>query len=487
MTDLRPASLHPDTDPWRLNFHISAPRGLVNDPNGLIHWQGRTHVFFQLNPQGCNHANKAWGHVASTDLAHWQRLPTAISPTDPFDSHGCYSGSAVTDENGDMVLVYTGNVRNAAGERETYQCLARSTDGVHFDKLGPVIHGPLPGHTAHFRDPKVWRQDGAWWMVLGAQTEALQGTVLLLRSDDLSDWQLVAPILTAGRHGYMCECPDLFDLDGQSLLLFSEQRAAEDDRPASNIAGWVAGEIDLPSGTYRHGSFQRLDHGRDFYAPQSFLHPDGRRIMLGWMGLPEQDSAPSIAQGWFHCLTVPRELRMINGRLCQQPVDELSLLRGAETRLEGLEIRGRLDTALRGDSHELELSGISGALALELRADADGQVLLTLEPGRIRLAERDATGRETLLGSAELPQGAGHSLRILTDRSSIEVFVDQGEVVLSARIYPGAQAQGIALVSEAGARLAALSFWPMRSAWDNGQVKVVTTHPATARVEEVTK
>lgn len=477
----------PDADPWRPAFHISAPRGLVNDPNGLIHWRGRTHVFFQLNPQGCTHANKAWGHVASADLAHWQRLPVAISPTDWFDRNGCYSGSAVEDENGDMLLVYTGNVRNAAGERETYQCLARSQDGVHFDKLGPVIDGPLPGHTAHFRDPKVWRQDGAWWMVLGAQTKALLGTVLLLRSGDLRDWQLVAPILSAGAHGYMCECPDLFQLDGQSVLLFSEQRAARDGRPASNTAGWVAGQIDLNTGDYSHGPFQRLDHGRDFYAPQTFQHPDGRRIMLGWMGLPEQDSAPSVAHGWFHCLTVPRELRLINGQLCQQPVDELSALRGAETRLESLQIEGRMPTDLQGDCHELELSGISGALTVELRANAESRVALMLEPGQIRLVAHEATGRETLLGAAALPPGAGRVLRILTDRSSIEVFVDQGEITLGARIYPAAQARGIALTSKAGARIAALSFWPMRAAWDDQDDSIATGGPAEARIEEVTK
>lgn len=481
MTDLRPHA-----DPWRLNYHIAAPQGLVNDPNGLVFWRGQTHVFYQLNPAACTHANKAWGHVASRDLAHWQRLPVAISPTDWFDSHGCYSGSGIEDENGDMVLVYTGNVRNAAGERETYQCLARSSDGVHFEKLGPVIDGPLPGHTAHFRDPKVWHQDGSWWMVLGAQTEALHGTVLLLRADDLTDWHLVAPILAAGAHGYMCECPDLFQLDGKTVLAFSEQRAAQDGRPASNIAGWVTGEIDLASGDYSHGPFQRLDHGRDFYAPQSFLHPDGRRIMLGWMGLPEQDSAPSVAHGWFHCLTVPRELRLINGVLCQQPVDELSALRGPETRLEALDVSGHLATDLQGDSHELELSGITGALVLELRRDGAAHVALTLEPGRIRLTQYDTTG-ETLLGDAPLPPGAGHSLRILTDRSSVEVFVDQGEIVLSARIYPGAQAQGIALASATGARIAALSFWPMGSAWDVKSDMMTAVRPNEARLEEVTK
>lgn len=470
----------PDADPWRPQFHIAALRGLVNDPNGLIHWNGRTHVFFQINPTGCTHTNKGWAHVVSDDLVHWHRLPQALAPGDSFDSHGCYSGSAVA-QGDQLVLIYTGNVRNAQDQRESYQCLARSSDGIGFEKLGPVISGPLPGYTAHFRDPKVWAQDGRWWMVLGAQTEDLQGTVLLLSSEDLHDWHLAGRLLDAGHHGYMCECPDLFALDGQDVLLFSEQRAAQGDAPTSNIAGWVAGRVDLATAAYAHGAFQRLDHGRDFYAPQTFEHADGRRIMLGWMGLPEQDSAPSVAYGWFHCLTVPRELRLVNGRLCQQPIDELTRLRGPESRFDGLQ--GAHTLPVQGTSYELELSGISGRFALDLRAGGAERTRLELSPGAVRLTGIDALGQATVLGQADLPPGAGQSLRILVDHSSVEVFLDAGEIVLSARIYPDASAKGIVLTAP-DARVAALSFWPLASFWD---ADLTTGDPAFTRAEEVSQ
>lgn len=462
-------------DPWRPNFHIAARRGLVNDPNGLIHWQGRTHVFYQLNPDGCTHRNKAWGHAVSADLVRWRRLPVAISPVDAFDRDGCYSGSAVQDRD-EMVLIYTGNLRSADGARQTFQCLARSADGVTFEKLGPVISGPPPGHTAHVRDPKVWGRPGRWHMVLGAQTEALQGTVLLLQSPDLRDWRLTGPILTPGAHGYMCECPDLFTLEGTDVLLFSEQRAADGDWPAANIAGWVAGAVDLDRAGFAHGPFQRLDHGRDFYAPQSFAHADGRRIMLGWMGLPEQDSAPSIAHGWFHCLTVPRELRMIGGRLCQQPIRELAGLRGPLTRIER---PGPGALPLRGDSYELELRDIAAPLTLALRSGVNGHTALTLDPGHIRLAAVGADGRRSDLGAAALMPGMGRRLRILVDRSSIEVFVDAGEITLSARIYPDGMADGIDILSNAP-QIGALNFWPMGSMWhDDGHAAI----PPMATIE----
>lgn len=455
-------AIPPAADPWRQTYHIAAIRGLVNDPNGLIHWRGETHVFYQLNPEGCSHRNKAWAHAASTDLVQWRRLPIAISPVDRFDRNGCYSGSAVED-GGDLVLIYTGNVRDDQGARETYQCLARSKDGIAFDKLGPVISGPFPGYTAHFRDPKVWRQDGRWQMVLGAQTEGLQGTVLLLSSADLREWQLTGQLLRPGAHGYMCECPDLFALDGVDVLMFSEQTAATDSRPARNIAGWVAGRVNPATAAYDHGSFQRLDHGRDFYAPQSFAHADGRRIMLGWMGLPEQDSAPTIAHGWFHCLTIPRELRLIDGQLCQQPIRELAGLRGPQTRIA---LPGSGPLPLNSACYELDLNGIRAPLVLALRQGEVENTQVILQRDHIRLCAIDAEGGESELGAATLAPGAARRLRIFVDHSSIEVFVDAGEVVLSARVYPGPEARGMALLSP-NPQIDTLDFWPMASMWQD--------------------
>ncbi|WP_246761052.1 glycoside hydrolase family 32 protein [Ralstonia solanacearum] len=118
----------------------------MNDPNGLIFWRGAYHVFYQWNPYGCAHENKHWAHARSTDLIHWELLPPALAPDAPYDEDGCYSGCAV-ESDGDLFLLYSGNVRSSDGGRASYQCLARSHDGVGFDKLGPVINGALPGYT----------------------------------------------------------------------------------------------------------------------------------------------------------------------------------------------------------------------------------------------------------------------------------------------------------------------------------------------------
>ena len=153
---------------WKNKFHIEAEKGLVNDPNGLIFWKGEYHVFFQLNPKSCEHIFKNWGHIKTRDLVNWEKLPIALSPTDWFDKDGCYSGSAI-EKDGKLYLMYTGNVKNN-GTRESYQCLAVSEDGINFKKLGPVIHNDdIPkGYTRHFRDPKLFKKNGKFYMVIWA-------------------------------------------------------------------------------------------------------------------------------------------------------------------------------------------------------------------------------------------------------------------------------------------------------------------------------
>lgn len=458
----------PHRDPWRPDFHLSAPVGLINDPNGLIHWKGAHHIFFQWNPLGCSHENKGWGHARSADLVHWEFLPIALAPTESFESHGCYSGSAVID-GGDLVLVYTGNVKNERGERQTHQCLARSRDGIRFGKQGPVISGPSPGYTTHFRDPKVWRDGAGWWMVLGAQTTGLAGTVLLLRSPDLRSWSVVGPILAPGAHGYMCECPDLFHSGDSDVLIFCEQHHEDGEGGSgfsANVAGAVIGHIDLDTGHFDHGLFQPLDHGRDFYAPQSWLAPDGRRLLVGWMGLPEQTVAPTVGEGWMHCLTIPRELMLVGGRLHQRPAGELAALRGEASVFEDLVVDGqRWIDGIEGTACEITLQLVpeeTGDLALVLRAGKGEPTILSFrrDTGDIQLQGPGVDGQKSLLGLAVVNRPV-ETVTVFVDRSSIEVFVDSGDIVLSARTYPHPSATRIGLRSEHGARIRRLTHWPL--------------------------
>ena len=192
---------------WKNKYHISPEFGLLNDPNGLIYWNNEYHVFYQLNPNGCEHKTKCWAHIKSKDFVNWEVLPIALKPEDWFDKDGCYSGSAI-EKDGKLYLLYTGNVKNN-GIREAYQCLAVSEDGINFEKKGPVIHDKdIPiGYTRHFRDPKISEKNGIYTMVIGAQRIDLTGTIVVFTSENLIVWNFEGEIIK-NEFGYMCECQD---------------------------------------------------------------------------------------------------------------------------------------------------------------------------------------------------------------------------------------------------------------------------------------
>jgi beta-fructofuranosidase len=318
--------------PWRQSFHIQPLTGLLNDPNGFSYFNGEYHLFYQWFPLGPVHGLKHWYHTKSKDLVHWENVGMGIEPSNEFDSHGAYSGSGI-EHDGKLYLIYTGNTRDENWNRHPYQCLAvLNPDGSLVKMDAPVISDIPSGYTDHFRDPKVWQHGDHFYAVIGAQRKNETGSVVLYRSYDLKDWQFAGEVKTGlgEDFGYMWECPDYFELDEQGVFLFSPQGLKAEGDHYQNIyqSGYVIGSpIDLENIELKHGAFHELDRGFDFYAPQSTVDHQGRRILVGWMGLPEIDY-PTDKNGWAHCLTLPRELTVKDGKLVQQPVHEVELLLG---------------------------------------------------------------------------------------------------------------------------------------------------------------
>ena len=442
-------------DPHRPRWHLAAPVGLLNDPNGFIEHGGRYHLFYQWNPLGCTHSNKGWGHVSSSDLLHWQHEPVALLPTEAYESHGCYSGSAVSDEQGRLTLIYTGNVKYPDGSRTAFQCLARADGEGGFAKLGPVLNLP-EGYSGHLRDPKVWHDGQQWLMVLGARTLDDRGEVLLYRGQTLDKWQLIGPIAGSGRgglgeFGYMWECPDLFPLADRHVLISCPQGIAPQGEDYRNLyqCGWLAGQFDGEH--FEHGAFHELDRGFEFYAPQTTLDSQGRRLLFGWLGLPEENemSQPTILYGWIHQMSCPRELFWQHEWLCQRPVAELAALKGELTRFEGVvsEFPG-----MTIDSAWLDLT-LTGAGSLWLGTVAE----LVWQKGRIGLRRQNWQSGEWEERSAPW---LGGPLTLLCDRSSLECFVDDGRQMLSARYFPGEKPQLSAGDTGEGGKIC-LNHWPL--------------------------
>ncbi|MFQ1789155.1 glycoside hydrolase family 32 protein [Aeromonas veronii] len=442
-------------DPHRPRWHLAAPVGLLNDPNGFIEHDGRYHLFYQWNPLGCEHRNKGWGHVTSTDLLHWQHEPVALLPTEAYESHGCYSGSAVSDEQGRLTLIYTGNVKYPDGSRTAYQCLARADGEGGFAKLGPMLDLPA-GYSGHVRDPKVWHDGQQWLMVLGARTLDDKGEVLLYRGETLQSWQRVGPIAGSGRgglgeFGYMWECPDLFPLADRHVLISCPQGIAPAGEDYRNLyqCGWLAGNFD--GERFEHGAFHELDRGFEFYAPQTTLDSQGRRLLFGWLGLPEENemSQPTVAYGWIHQMSCPRELFWQDEWLCQRPVAELAALKGELTRFEGTlgEFPGlAIDSAWL----DLDLCG-EGNLWFGVVTE------LVWQPGRITLRRQNWQSGAWETRSSPW---AGGRITVLCDRSSLECFIDEGRHSLSARYFPGEKPQLSSGHDDDGCKIC-LNHWPL--------------------------
>ena len=339
------------------------------------------------------------------------------------------------------------------GGRTAWQCLATENADGTFRKIGPVL--PLPeGYTGHVRDPKVWRHKDRWYMVLGAQDRQKRGKVLLFSSPDLHQWRSEGEIAGYGLNGlddagYMWECPDLFPLGDQHILICCPQGIAREDERFLNTypAVWMAGSFDDHRAAFKHGELHELDAGFEFYAPQTMHTSDGRRLLVGWMGVPDGEEMlqPTLASGWIHQMTCLRELEFIDGRLYQRPLREL--------------------TALRGEAHGWPGNTLPLA-PMEIALQTAGDDALSLDFGGALTLERDASGirlARRSLASDEMHyrywRGEVRSLRIFIDRSSVEIFINDGEGVMSSRCFPDYPAQLIF----SGSAPDAFCYWPLRT------------------------
>ncbi|SDI47891.1 beta-fructofuranosidase [Pseudomonas flavescens] len=439
-------------DDYRLGYHLSPPAGWMNDPNGLVCFRGEYHVFYQHHPYSAQWGPMHWGHAKSGDLVHWEHLPIALAPSDAYDQGGCFSGSAVVA--GDtLYLIYTGHTwLGEPGDDQNIlqvQCLASSTDGLTFNKHGPVIATPPAPHIMHFRDPKVWKRGELWWMALGAR-QADDPQLLLYRSEDLHHWDYLGCALQGRREtdGYMWECPDLFELDGCDVFLYSPQglQPSGYDKWNKFQNSYRIGQLDDSGRFSPCGEVHELDHGHDFYAAQTLLAPDGRRLLWAWMDMWDSPM-PSQAHHWCGALSLPRELSRDGERLRMRPARELTALRQSQQVLQIGAIESAtcslgVRSALLEVELVLELAGSSAErFGLALRCSEDGQerTLLYFDAMARRLVLDRQYAGAGVSGVRSVPVATGQThiaLRIFLDRSSIEVFVDDGAYSLTSRIYP---------------------------------------------------
>lgn len=452
----------------RPDFHLSARVGWMNDPNGFSYYKGMWHLFYQYHPYHSHWGPMHWGHAVSKDLVHWQYLPAALAPDTDYDRDGCFSGSAVVTEDGRHLLMYTGVVNETQPDGTQKgvqtQCMAVG-DGLNYEKYegNPVLDRediPKDGSRYDFRDPKMWiTEDGNYQCVVGNCSEEGKGQIVLFESEDGSKWERKSVLAkNDGSYGKMWECPDFFELDGKHLLVTSPQDMLPQGLEYHNGNGTMCqiGTYDKETFTFRPEKNQSIDYGIDFYAPQTAVAPDGRRIMIGWMQNWDTCNLHSPEQPWFGQMSIPRELAVKNNRLYQWPVKELESLR--TDRVEYKQVHF---------SDLLKLEGIKGRkvdLLIDLKPETGKELYrkfavrfaqneayhtaVSFRPHEsvVKIDRKFSGSRRAIIHQRRCEvadQKGSLKLRIILDAYSAEVFVNDGEQVLTITMYTDLEADGI--------------------------------------------
>ena len=314
-------------------LHLKAPGNWINDPNGFIYFHGAYHLFYQYFPYAPRWGTMHWGHAVSHDLVHWTHLGVALFPSKAYDRNGVFSGSALEIDG--KLHLYFSAVRYLAelpedihlaqaGQFVTSQAMLVSQDGRTFDnwakkQIIPVLEDPALGDAADTRDPKVWASDGSYYMILGSKAQG-QGKVLFYRSEDGVNWRY-ANSYTDPSFGTMLECPDLFPLGGSHLLVGSPMAVTQDGLPYADQTMYAPVDFAEDTCTLRlQAPLTYLDWGLDLYAPQSTLDAQGRRVLIGWMRMPQAIHGETDGRGpWRGMMSLPRVAEWENGRVFFRP------------------------------------------------------------------------------------------------------------------------------------------------------------------------
>ncbi|MHB8630038.1 MAG: glycoside hydrolase family 32 protein [Aggregatilineales bacterium] len=460
-------------DRHRPHYHFLPPSNWMNDPNGLIQWQGKVHLFYQHNPNGPLWGNMHWGHAVSSDFIHWTDLPIALAPTPGGpDETGVFSGCAVNHEE-IPTLIYTGT-RGKQNEIQT-QCLATSTDNLLTWQKYPEnpILGTVPveaGQTKDFRDPFVWKGDNAWFMVVGSKIKDVGGVVFLYRSPNLIDWEYLHPLLIGDlkRNGVIWECPNFFKLGDSWVLIISSHK------------GDVTGNAIYFVGSYENYRFVPeyegvLDYDA-LYAPLTFLDQHDRRVLFGWIR-ESRSKAEQQRAGWSGVQSVPRVLELdTHKRLTLAPAPEVERLRRVQRHFGPFELSQPVPLDVTGIALDFvaEFAPVTGGnCGLSVACSPDRtertDISYDLDSGQLTVSTitpetNDTNPGHFVTAPHVLEDGERLKLRILLDGSVIEIIAND-RTSLTSRAYPSQAESNRIQVFGTAARLHSLDVWEVGSIW----------------------
>jgi fructan beta-fructosidase len=498
--------------PWRPQYHFTPSHNFMNDPNGMVFYKGEYHLFYQYNPQGQVWGHMSWGHAVSTDMVHWQHLPLAI-PEDP--NYMIYSGSAVVDWNNSSGLCKSADSKDQScliaiyaadyhQKREKTHIASSNDKGRTWTNYAgnPVIDFDAED----FRDPYVfWYEPQKKWVLVAVLADHRRA--LFFSSKNLKQWTKMSEFGPAGDTAGQWECPDLLELQIEGtqehrwVLVINRNPGA----PACGTGvRYLIGQFDGMQFVEKESMGQKLwaDYGKDFYATNSFNDMpkgDERRIWMGWTSnwLYAKDE-PTVL--WRGAQSIPRTLalRWVSNPLMpaegmsgpqgsstgkqllmvQAPARELQSLREKPVSMKNATIAAtnqKLAT-VNSETYEIEAElepGGASEIGFRLRKGEGVETVVGVVPatntlffdrtksGQVSFS-KDFPGRfTTTLGDTKRVK-----LHIFVDRSSVEVFANDGEKIMTDRIYPPPGSTGVELYSVGGdGKVMSLTVWQLKSVW----------------------
>ena len=467
-------------------FHLTPRVGWMNDPNGFCFYKGRFHLFYQYYPFASQWDSMHWGHAVSDDLLHWEYLPAALAPDKYYDYNGCFSGNAIELPDGKHLLMYTGVRWERGSDGRNHEVQTQNLavgDGLDYEKYegNPVLDEkdlPEGGSRLDFRDPKIIPKKGGGYLALfGNRPADGSGEILIYESMDGFHWSYVHPLVSNHwRFGRMWECPDFFKLDGKWVLLTSPQDMLPKGFEYHNGNGTLClvGDFNEETLEFVEERNQSVDYGIDFYAPQTVLTPDGRRIMIGWMQNWDACAIREPEEPWAGQMSLPRELSLRNGRLIQWPIRELEEMRENEVSYEDVVVCGKkVLEGIEGRRLDMEITvspvpgeNIFQKFSVLFAQNEDYHTGVSYRPSESTLkVDRKFSGsRRAIIHQRRAKvsaEGGSLKLRMILDRFSVEVFVGDGEQVMSAALYTDQKARGISFEA-VGKALISVRKWDLK-------------------------
>ncbi|MDN3656562.1 glycoside hydrolase family 32 protein [Ferruginibacter paludis] len=440
----------------RAQFHFSPKRGWTNDPNGMVYYNGEYHLFYQHNPYGRGWGNMTWGHAVTKDLIHWKDLGDALHP----DQGGpVFSGGAVVDSNNTSGFAKDGKpamVMFHTGARGWGQYMSWSTDGRNFQTFDRAV---VPRINKDNRDPKVvwYEPTKKWIMVIWVERgNNEQHSMQFLTSPDLKNWTKASTVMGGiGNDRYLFECPEFYELPVEGM---------------PGVKKWIltGANTQYATGTFDGTTFtpeqQRLQeqHGRDFYAPQTFSNvPDGRRIEIGWWRTNTEKDDMTFNQS----MSLPLEHKLVQTpegiRLIRMPVKEVEGLRSKAYKLGKLSVKENGINPLKNIHIEL------AELHIDVEPGKASEVVLDIRGVPVVY---NVAGKELQVDGVKAPVALVNgklSLIVYADRTGLEIFANNGLVFMPININIADSNRTLSLSAKGGtAKVTNLDVYELKSIWE---------------------